>query len=89
MAARDAPRRPIGMGDIVLYEGEHWTVVGRLEEPGLPGRGPAADLRLERTELVPAETPFGRPQRWRKQRHTKKVTEGRVRLVASQAAMFG
>lgn len=88
MAARGTSR-PIDRGDIVLYQGDQWTVASRHEEPGLPGRGPAAELRLERDELVPAETPFGRRQRWKRIRHSKRVAEGRVRLVASQVAMFG
>lgn len=70
------------VGDVIRFERVQWQVAQRLELED------QVDLILERMAEVKASTPYGQPQRYKRQRITKRVNARRVQLVASQATMF-
>lgn len=81
------PPEPIGVGDIVLYEGHSWEVLVRTvsDETTTP---PTVQLRLTRREEQKASTPYGKPQRYKTVPVFRLADARRCRLVAHQEGLF-
>jgi hypothetical protein len=88
MPRRVPPKEPIAIGDIVQYDDHSWEVVGRSETPGLDAARPKVELTLLRSVSVPVKTPYGRPQRYRRQEVHTVIPEGTCLLIARQFSLL-